>query len=294
MKILLTGMKGQVGFELRRSLALLGHCIAVDIADCDLSNEAAIRQLIRGHKPDVVVNPAAYTAVDKAESDQALAEAINARAPNVMAEEAERLGALLVHFSTDYVFDGEKEGAYTENDQPNPQNVYGTTKLEGERAVQRHCTRHLILRTSWVVGAHGNNFAKTMLRLASERDTLSVVADQFGVPTSAALLADLTAHLIRQAFQAPENFPHGLYHAVASGATNWHEYACFVIERARAAGKLIRVAPNNIKPITTIDYPTPAKRPANSRLDTTKLRNTFGLHWPNWQEGVDHILDQII
>jgi dTDP-4-dehydrorhamnose reductase len=294
VKLLLTGHNGQVGFELRRALAVLGEVIAIDSEDCDLADEAAIRRVLRDLRPDVIVNPAAYTAVDKAESEQALARAINARAPGVLAEEAKTLGALLVHYSTDYVFDGTKLGSYQESDTPNPSSVYGATKLAGEGAIAAAGWRHLILRTSWVVGAHGGNFAKTMLRLAGERDTLSVVADQFGAPTSAALLADLTAHLVREAQRTPADFPYGLYHAVARGETNWHGYACHVIERARAAGKAIRVAPDAIKAITTSDYPTPAKRPANSRLDTSLLRETFGLHLPDWKIGVDHILDQIL
>ena len=293
MRILLTGKNGQVGFELRRSLSVLGEVKAVDLAECDLSNADAIRQLVKDYRPEVIVNPAAYTAVDKAEGDQTLATAVNVTAPKVFAEEAQRLGALLVHFSTDYVFDGTKVGAYTEQDTPNPQSVYGATKLAGERAVQGACDRHLILRTSWVVGAHGANFAKTMLRLASEKDSLNVVADQFGAPTSAAMLADLTAHCVRQASRSTESFPYGLYHTVASGVTNWHEYACYVIERARAAGKPVRIAPDAVRAITTAEYPTPAKRPANSRLDTSKLINTFGLRLPTWQEGVDHVLDQL-
>lgn len=294
MKILLTGKNGQVGFELRRSLATLGDVRAIDVDDCDLSNVEEIRTLIQNHQPDVIVNAAAYTAVDRAENDKSLAKAINLTAPQVLAEEAERLGAILVHYSTDYVFDGTKTGAYTEADLENPQNIYGHTKWQGELAVKSSCTRHLILRTSWVVGAHGGNFAKTMLRLAAERDSLSVVADQFGAPTSAALLADLTACLVRQSNQSPHDFPYGLYHAVASGVTNWHEYACHVIDRARSAGKTCRISQDSIRAITTADYPTPAKRPSNSMLDTNKLRQTFGFHLPNWQEGVDHILDQIL
>jgi dTDP-4-dehydrorhamnose reductase len=292
MKLLLTGKNGQVGFELQRTLAVLGEVIAIDWEDCDLANAAEIRRVLRAISPNVIVNPAAYTAVDKAESDSSVAHAINAQAPGVLAEEAENLGALLVHYSTDYVFDGTKDGAYLESDVPKPSSVYGETKLAGERAVIASCSRHLILRTSWVVGAHGSNFAKTMLRLAAERDTLSVVADQFGAPTSAALLADLTSHLVRQAQHT--DFPYGLYHAVAAGETNWHAYACHVIERARAAGKHVRVAPDAIKAITTSEYPTPARRPANSRLDTSLLRETFGLHLPEWKMGVDHILDQIL
>lgn len=293
MKILLTGKQGQVGFELRRSLSLLGEVRAVDVADCDLSNADAVRQLVQDFCPDVIVNPAAYTAVDKAEGDQSLATAVNVAAPKMFAEEAQRLGAMLVHFSTDYVFDGTKAGAYIEEDSPNPQSVYGATKLAGERVVQAACGRHLILRTSWVVGAHGANFAKTMLRLAAEKDSLNVVADQFGAPTSAAMLADLTANLVRQASLSKDAFPYGLYHAVNSGVTTWHEYACYVIERARAAGKPVRVAPDAVHAITTADYPTPAKRPANSRLDTSKISSTFGLRLPAWQEGVDHVLDQL-
>jgi dTDP-4-dehydrorhamnose reductase len=294
MKLLLTGKNGQIGFELQRTLAVLGEVIAIDSEDCDLADEAAIRRVVRAIRPDVIVNPAAYTAVDKAESEQALAQAINAKAPGVLAEEAKALGALLVHYSTDYVFDGTQAGAYKESDTPNPSSVYGATKLVGERAIAAACPRHLILRTSWVVGAHGGNFAKTMLRLAAEREALSVVADQFGAPTSAALLADLTAHLVRQAQRAPNRFTYGLYHAVAAGETNWHGYACHVIERSRAAGRAVLVAPDAIKAITSSDYPTPAKRPANSRLDTSLLRETFGLHLPDWKIGVDHILDQIL
>jgi dTDP-4-dehydrorhamnose reductase len=294
MKILLTGKNGQVGFELRRSLSVLGEVHAIGAAECDLRDEAAIRRTVQAYRPDVIINPAAYTAVDKAETDDQTAEAVNARAAAILAEEAEQLGALLVHFSTDYVFDGEKDGSYTESDLPNPQGVYGATKLAGEKAVQSACARHLVLRTSWVVGAHGANFAKTMLRLAEERETLHVVGDQFGAPTSAALLADLTAHLVRLASREAATFPYGLYHAVAGGTTSWHEYAAYVIERARAAGRPIRVPAGAIVAITTADYPTPAKRPANSRLDTSKLREAFGLHLPHWQVGVDHILHQIL
>lgn len=293
MKILLTGKNGQVGFELRRSLALLGEIVAVDAAECDLADASAIRRLVHDVQPSVIVNPAAYTAVDKAEGDAGAAHAVNAGAPGVLAEEASRLGALLVHYSTDYVFDGSKAGEYLEDDAPNPQSVYGASKLAGEQAVREACQRHVILRTSWVVGAHGGNFAKTMIRLASEREALNVVADQFGAPTSAALLADLTAHLVRQATQG-DTFPYGTYHAVAGGVTNWHEYACYVIDRARAAGLPIKVAADAIRPIATSDYPTPARRPANSRLSTRKLQETFNLRLPEWREGLDHILDQIL
>jgi dTDP-4-dehydrorhamnose reductase len=293
MKILLTGKNGQVGFELQRSLAVLGEVQALGSAECDLRDAAAIRRSVQAFAPDVIVNPAAYTAVDKAESQPDDAQAVNAMAPGVLAEEAQRLGALMLHFSTDYVFDGRKPSAYVEADAPAPCSVYGATKLAGEEAVQARCTRHLVLRTSWVVGAHGGNFAKTMLRLAAERETLAVVADQFGAPTSAALLADVAAHLVRQTASV-QSGPWGVYHATAAGETNWHEYACWVIEAARAAGKPIRVPPGGVRAITTAQYPTPAQRPANSRLNIAKLQATFGLRLPPWQEGLNHILQQIL
>lgn len=295
MKILLTGKNGQLGFELQRALAPLGQVVAVGTADCDLADEAALRALVRAVAPDVIVNPAAYTAVDKAESDQERAFAVNARAPGILGEEGALLGALVLHYSTDYVFDGAKHGAYTEDDKPAPQGVYGQSKLDGERALAAANPRHLVLRTSWVVGAHGGNFAKTMLRLAGERERLTVVADQFGAPTSAALLADLSAHLVRQHARAGgEAFPYGTYHVTASGDTSWHAYAQFVIGQALAAGKQLKAGVDAIAPLTTAEYPTPAKRPANSRLDTTRFRTAFGLRLPPWQEGVRHVLQQIL
>lgn len=295
MRILLTGKDGQVGFELQRSLAPLGDVVAVDLADCDLSDAKAVRDLVARVRPDVIVNPAAYTAVDRAESDQERAVAVNAVAPGILGEEAAKLGALVVHYSTDYVFDGTKEGAYYEADPANPQSVYGRTKRDGELALANTNPRHLILRTSWVVGAHGGNFAKTMLELAAERESLSVVADQWGAPTSAALLADIAAQLIRQWQRGGEaNFPYGTYHCVASGEANWCDHARLVIGEAIKSAKPIRVRPEAIKAITTADYPTPARRPANSRLDTGKFRRTFGLEPPHWQAGLDHILRQIL
>ena len=294
MKILVTGKNGQVGFELQRALAPLGEVVAVDHVECDLADADAIRALVRRIAPDVIVNPAAYTAVDKAEADQAMAFAVNTEAPRVLGEEAARLGALVVHYSTDYVFNGTKEGAYAESDTPDPQSVYGRSKYEGEMALAQANPRHLILRTSWVVGAHGGNFAKTMLRLAGERERLSVVADQFGAPTSAALLADLTAQLVRQhQREGGESFPYGTYHVAAGGETSWHEYARFVIAEALAAGKPLKATPDAVAPLTTDQYPTPAKRPANSRLDTTRFCDTFGLCLPHWQEGLRHVLQQI-
>lgn len=295
MKILLTGKNGQVGFELQRALAPLGEVIALDREACDLRDADALRELVRDVAPDVIVNPAAYTAVDKAESDQDTAFAINAMAPAVLGQEAARIGALVVHYSTDYVFDGAKAGAYSEVDMPMPQSVYGSTKLAGERALAEANLRHLILRTSWVVGAYGGNFAKTMLRLAAEREQLSVVADQFGAPTSAALLADLTAHLVwRYQRDDKESFPFGTYHVTASGETNWCDYARFVLAQALTAGKPLKAGPEQVIPLRTEQYPTPAHRPANSRLDTCRFRETFGLRLPAWEEGVRHVLAQIL
>ena len=295
MKILLTGKNGQLGFELQRALAPLGTIHAVDAQDCDLADADAVRALVRRVAPDVIVNPAAYTAVDRAESDEATARAVNAVAPAILAEEGAKLGALVLHYSTDYVFDGTKQGAYTEDDVPAPQSVYGRTKYEGEQGVAAANPRHLILRTSWVVGAHGGNFAKTMLRLAAERDRLTVVADQFGAPTSAALLADLSAHLVREHARAQgASFPYGTYHVTASGETSWHGYAQFVIGTALAAGRPLKATVDAVAPLTTDQYPTPARRPLNSRLDTTRFRTTFGFFLPSWQEGVGHVLQQIL
>lgn len=295
MKILLTGKNGQVGFELQRALAVLGEVVAVDQLDCDLSSPVAIRKLVAEVDPQIVVNPAAYTAVDKAESEPDLAQAINGTAPGVFGEEMAKRGGLVVHFSTDYVFDGTKVSAYSEDDLPNPQSVYGKTKLAGEVALQQSGARHLIFRTSWVFGAHGGNFAKTMLRLAAEREALSVVADQYGAPTSAALLADVTAQAVARYLREPvEAFPFGLYHVVAGEVTSWHGYAQTVIASAIAAGKPMKVLPDQVKAITTAEYPVPAPRPANSRLDTSRLQQAFGLRLPPWQEGLAHVLQQIL
>lgn len=294
-RILLTGKNGQVGFELQRALAPLGEVVAVGTADCDLSDAAAVRALVQRVQPRLIVNPAAYTAVDKAESDADRARAVNAIAPGVLGEEAALLGAAVFHYSTDYVYDGSKAGRYVETDAVGPQSVYGQTKLAGERALQASTPNHLILRTSWVVGAHGGNFAKTMLRLAAERDELKVVADQFGAPTSAALIADVTAHMARQLLnEGSEKFPFGVYHLAAAGETSWHAYAQFVIGEALRMDKALKATPERVIPIPAAAYPTPAKRPQNSKLDTQQLRETFGLRLPPWQDGVKHILQQIL
>ena len=295
MKILLFGKGGQVGWELQRSLAPLGEVVALDhdsVGLCgNFADLAGLAETIRAVAPDVIVNAAAHTAVDKAESEPELARTLNALAPGVLADEAQKLGAWLVHYSTDYVFDGSGSARWRESDATGPLSVYGQTKLEGEQAVAR-CTRHLIFRTSWVFAARGGNFAKTMLRLARERDQLSVIADQFGAPTGAELLADVTAHALRTVQARPELA--GLYHLVAGGVTTWHGFACHVLERAQAKGQALKVAPADVKAIGTADYPTPAKRPLNSRLDTSRLRESFGLCLPEWTVAVDRMLDEIL
>lgn len=296
MKILLTGKNGQVGFELQRALAPLGEVVAVDMEECDLSNPESIRSLVNTVKPQLIVNPAAYTAVDKAESDQATAYAVNGTAPGILGEEAAKLGALVVHYSTDYVFDGTKSGPYTESDIPNPQSVYGKSKRQGEEALLASGADHLIFRTSWVFGAHGGNFAKTMLRLAAEKESLNVVADQWGAPTSAPLIADVTAQIIAHYKKRQERvrFPFGVYNLVAGGETNWCEYARAVIASAKAAGKPLKLNVDDIHPISTAEYPVPAPRPANSRLHTNKLKSTFGVNLPDWQEGLEHVMRRIL
>jgi dTDP-4-dehydrorhamnose reductase len=293
MKVLVTGKDGQVGNELRRSLAVLAEVVAVGSGDCDLRDEDALRRLVRDVCPDVIVNSAAYTAVDKAESDAACADAVNHVAPGLLAQEAERLGALFIHFSTDYVYDGEKVDAYTEEDRTGPLGVYGATKLAGEIAVSRVCRRHIILRTSWVFGAHGRNFLKTMLRAAQQREALDVVVDQWGSPTSSALLADLTAHVIRAHEGATGSSDYGVFNVAASGATTWFDYAVYAIERARDMGAEVRVPRGGVRAITTAEYPTVAKRPRNSRLDTSKFREAFRLRLPDWRVGVNETLDRI-
>lgn len=297
MRILLFGSTGQVGWELRRSLAPLGEVIApgrtpgADGLCGDLGNPDALAASIRTVAPAVIVNAAAYTAVDKAETDTDAAHRINAQAPAVMAQEATALGAWLLHYSTDYVFDGSGTRPWVEDDSTGPLSVYGQTKLAGERAVQRHA-RHLILRTSWVYAARGGNFAKTMLRLGAERDALHVIADQHGAPTSAELLADVSAHAVARAIGSPAAA--GLYHCAARGETSWHGYACFVLEQARALGWPLKIpAEKAVHAIPSSSYPTPAARPLNSRLNTARLRTTFGLSLPHWQDGVVRMLQEI-
>ena len=296
VKILLFGKGGQVGWELQRSLAPLGELVAVDFDSTDLCGDfthpAGLAETVRQVKPTIIVNAAAHTAVDKAESEPELARTINATAPGIIAQEAQRLSAWMVHYSTDYVFDGSGEQAWTESDQPAPLSVYGQTKWEGEQLVAANCSKHLIFRTSWVYAARGGNFAKTMLRLAKERDRLNVIDDQIGAPTGADLLADITALALRQVQTQPELA--GLYHLVASGHTSWHGYASLVIEQARQAGIPLKTLQNAIHKIATKAYPTPARRPINSRLDTSRLQTAFQVHLPAWQQGVTRMLTEII
>ncbi len=290
MKILLLGKNGQVGWELQRSLAPLGEVIALGSDIANFTDLAGLADIVRTVAPDVIVNAAAHTAVDKAESESELARAINALAPAVLAEEAKRLNAWLVHYSTDYVFDGSGEKPWLETDATGPLSVYGATKLEGEQNIQQSGCKHLIFRTSWVYGARGGNFARTMLRLAQERDTLKVIDDQIGAPTGADLLADVTAHAIRTAQRNPD--VSGLYHLVAGGNISWHGYASFVLEYARRSG--VELKAETIEPVPTCAFPTPARRPHNSRLNTDKLRRMFDLNLPHWQAGVERMLTEIL
>ena len=299
MKILLFGKGGQLGWELQRSLAPLGELVALDFDSpgdlCgDFTNLTGIAAAVRQVEPDVIVNAAAYTAVDKAEAEPELARRVNAEAPGVIAEEAEKLGAWFVHYSTDYVFDGSGDQPWLESDATNPLSVYGQTKRDGETAAAR-CRKHLIFRTSWVYATRGGNFIKTMLKLAQERERLTVIDDQIGAPTGADLLADVTAHALRAVWARPEACGlAGLYHLTAGGETSWYGYARFVIEQSRAAGWPIRVAPEAIVPIPTEAYPLPARRPHNSRLDTGRLQRTYGLVLPDWRAGVTRTLTEIL
>jgi len=292
--ILLFGVRGQLGHELRRSLTPVGTVISFGSSDADFRKPEMLREIVRRHRPRLIVNAAAFTAVDRAETESAIAFAINATAPAILAEESEAVGACLVHYSTDYVFDGRKNTPYVETDPINPLSVYGRSKAEGEQAVGTN-RKHLIFRTSWVVGVHGNNFVKTMLRLAGEREELRVVADQIGAPTSAALLADVTAKILAQmASQSADDARWGLYHLVAAGETSWYALARHVVTRAGRMGYPLKAKPEAIVPIATADYKTAASRPANSRLDTSKLRAAFAMTLPDWSVGVDDVLDNIV
>jgi len=296
MKILLFGKGGQVGWELQRSLSPLGELVALDHDSSnycgDFSNLSGLVETVKDVKPDVIVNAAAHTAVDKAESEPDLVRTLNALAPGVLAQEAAHHGAWLVHYSTDYVFDGSGTRAWTESDTPAPLNVYGQTKLEGEQLIQAACRQHLIFRTSWVYAARGGNFAKTMLRLAQERERLTVIDDQFGAPTGAELLADVSAHAIAQVLRRAQDA--GLYHLVAAGETSWHAYASYVIAQAKLLRPDLKITADEIQPVASNAFVTAARRPLNSRLNTSKLQNTFGLKLPRWQEGVSRMLAETL
>lgn len=293
MNILLFGKTGQVGWELQRSLMPLGNLIALDVHSTeycgDFSNPEGIAETVRRIKPDVIVNAAAHTAVDKAETQQEFAQLLNATSVEAIAKEAAKIGAWVVHYSTDYVFPGDGETPWRETDITAPLNVYGQTKLNGEKALQECCAKHLIFRTSWVYAGNGNNFAKTMLRLAKERKELSVINDQVGAPTGAELLADCTAHAIRVAMAKPEVA--GIYHLVASGTTTWYDYAALVFDEAKNVGMELAIEKLNAVPTTA--YPTPARRPLNSRLNTEKFQQNFGLALPVWDIGVKRMLAEI-
>ncbi|AVA23579.1 MULTISPECIES: dTDP-4-dehydrorhamnose reductase [unclassified Rhizobium] len=291
--LLITGANGQVGFELQRSLASLGQIIAATRAEMDLADEASILSVLREHKPAIIVNPAAYTAVDRAESEREQAMAVNAAAPGVLARWAADNGAYLLHYSTDYLFDGMKADPYAESDPVNPQSVYGESKWLGEEAVRAAGANHVILRTSWVYGHHGNNFLKTILRLAQERSALNVVADQVGAPTSAALIADVTRRIIEVVSGPNASDVSGTYHLSAGGNTSWHGYATHIVREASAKNVKLALTPDALKPISTAEYPTPAKRPQNSRLDCAKLTDCFDLRLPAWQEGVNEVIERL-
>ena len=293
MKILLTGKNGQVGFELLKKLNTLGEVIATDRQELDLANPQAIRDFIDQTKPNIIINAAAYTAVDKAESDSELCYQINVVATEVLTEKAIELNIPLVYFSTDYVFDGLKKGSYTETDQTNPQSVYGKTKYEGEERVRKH-PKHIILRASWVFGSHGSNFLKTILRLITEKESLSIVADQWGSPASASMLADVTFKIVDEIFKNKNFNDYGTYHVTNEGETNWHQYASLIATEAMQLGLTIKCEANHIRPILTSEYPTAAKRPLNSRLNTEKLKKTFMLELPHWELEVKKVLRGLI
>lgn len=294
-RILLFGANGQLGYELRRTMSSYGEVIALDRAGADLSRPESLRAVARSSRPQIIINAAAYTSVDKAETEPTIGNLVNAASPGVLAEEAQALGACLIHYSTDYVFDGTKDSPYDEEDLPNPLSEYGRSKYAGEQAVARACERHLIFRTSWLLGVHGRNFLKTILRLAAERENLRVVADQYGAPTSAALVAEVTAAALLQLLNAPEGADRwGLYHVAAAGETTWHAYARHVIDRARKTGVPLKATPDSVTPISTAEFHARAARPANSRLNTLKVRSAFALGLPGWEQGVNQVLDQLI
>ena len=293
MKILLTGKNGQVGFELEKKLSTLGEVIATDREELDLANPDAIRAFIDQTNPDIIINPAAYTAVDKVESEPDLAYQINVTAPEVLAKKATELNIPLVHFSTDYVFDGLKKEAYIETDKTNPQSVYGKTKCEGEEKIRTHA-KHIILRTSWVFGSHGNNFLKTILRLIIEKESLNIVGDQWGSPASSSMLSDVTFKIVETILKNKNFNDYGTYHVTTEGETNWYDYASLISNEAMKLNLKVKCAPDQIHSILTSEYLTAAKRPLNSRLNTDKIKKTFMLELPHWESEVKRVLRELI
>lgn len=293
MKILLTGKDGQIGFALHKKLLSLGDVIATNRYELDLVNPDAIKVFIDKIQPDMIINPAAYTQVDKAESEKSLAHQINAIAPKVLAEKASELHIPIIHFSTDYVFDGLKHEPYLETDLANPQSVYGQSKWEGEEAI-RHHKKHIILRTSWVFSSHGQNFLKKIMKLIQEKTSLDLVSDQIGTPTSSEALADVTYKIVEAIFNDPHFKDFGTYHMTLDNETNWYRYACFITDEASRLGLQTLMTSKDIKPISSDAYPTLAKRPMNSRLDTTKIKKTLMLELPHWEEEVKKVLKEII
>lgn len=293
-RILLLGRNGQLGFALANADWFAGRGIAFARDECDVAEESSIRRAVRKAAPDVIVNAAAYTAVDKAEDEPQIAHAVNARAPEVLAEEARAANAALIHFSTDYVFDGNKDGAWVETDPVAPVSVYGRSKLAGEQAIAASGCRHVILRTAWVYGAHGHNFARTMLRLALERDSLSVVGDQWGTPTPVDLLRDVTENIINKLHTSNGEAPSGLFHCAAAGRTNWRDYAAFFLSCCAEAGAPLKLDPNTIAAIDSTQYPTKAHRPKNSLLSCAKLEQTLDMEMPDWRIGVRDLAKQLV
>ena len=294
MKILLFGKEGQVGWELHRALSTVGELVASDRQELDLEHLDEVRRWVRRHEPDIIVNAAAYTAVDRAEAEPEKAHRINAEAVGLLAEEANRLNAWLVHYSTDYIFNGEKTAPYEEDDSANPLSVYGRTKFEGEERIRQRQAKHLIFRTSWVYAARGNNFVKTILRLAKDKERLNVIADQQGAPTSAELIADVTAfalHRIGQ-MESPTGVA-GTYHLAAQGETSWHGYAQYILNVAKDSGVSLKAGPGEVHPIPTEAYPLPARRPRNSRLSVSKLTRIFRVHLPDWRDHVRRVVQEL-
>ena len=293
MKILLTGSNGQVGFELKNKLRALGEVIATDREELDLTNIDAIRTFIDHTRPDIIINPAAYTAVDKAESETEIAYQINTLAPEVLASMARELDIPLIHFSTDYVFDGLKNEPYVETDLTNPQSIYGKTKNDGEEKIRTHI-KHIILRTSWVFGSHGNNFLKTILRLITDKESLNIVGDQWGSPASSSMLSDVTFKIVDTILKNKNFNDYGTYHVTNNGETNWHAYASLIASELIKLNIKVKCTPDKIHAILTSEYPTAAKRPLNSRLNTEKLKKTFMLELPHWESEVKRVLKEII